>query len=633
MRRLLPALAAVILAAPCLGTSYLYDDYDFLSRARAFRLESLRPDPHLLFYRPLSRELWFGLVAALHLDSPVALHLLNALWLALAVLLLATLADRLLGPRAALIAGFTFAGLGSIPVLVGWGSGIQDLMAVAWILAALLLRVEGRNVLAVIATAGAILSKETAVALVPLLVAMDWVLDRGRVRTSAIAAFTGLVIVWAAVHPGLRLLLGGSSGGYLGLDATGGAASLGRSLLTLLQVPTASIDTSAIGARWPSLILACVLVPLAFLHPSTVEPRDPEPSEPSSRRVVGFAVLLAVLPLVLMLAVVRYWAPYYTVLPALGTSLLAATLLRNQPMPRVAGFLVAFLTLGVLSRVMELPPSVTTEINLERTSGALRRVEDGFKKLYPSLAPGSCVNVSVQVHGIEGVYVHMYRFQALRIWYRDLSLITTKPQERRPGGSHEYLFWIVPDLDVAEVDIATLRARSSGARPTYGQFQKTLRAYAFGLANTGESVRAAQLLLRMPEPDQRVWGLDARMAATFLLADGQTAPAEDLLAHVPPMSRLDALSALSGVLAESPPSLDLDESALHAFGIAPTDVAAGKALMAWFADHGYEAAALRFARRVLRSEPDDAAAAAVLSTLSEKRRTGLVTPGQPDDSL
>src|SRR4029077_14833176 len=113
----LPALAAVILAAPFLGTSFLYDDFDFLSAAHAPRFGSFLPDARSLFYRPLSREVWFGAVSLLHLDRPGVFHALNTLLLALAVIGLTSLAHRLLGRRAALIAGFTLAGLGSIPIL------------------------------------------------------------------------------------------------------------------------------------------------------------------------------------------------------------------------------------------------------------------------------------------------------------------------------------------------------------------------------------------------------------------------------------------------------------------------------------------------------------------------------------
>jgi hypothetical protein len=339
------------------------------------------------------------------------------------------------------------------------------------------------------------------------------------------------------------------------------------------------------------------------------------------------------LPMLLTIFLVRSWAPYYACVSALGASIVWAALLRDQPLSRVAGFLTVFFTLGVLARQALLNPSITTELNLERASRSLRRVEEGFKRLYPSLLPGSVAYVSAQVRGIEGVYAHMYRFQALRVWYRDGSLITAKPQERRPGSRHEYLFWIVPNLDVAEVDLATLRARSSGARPPYAQFQKTLRGYTFGLAASGESMRAAQILLRMPEPNKTVWGWDARLASVFLLANKRPDLARDVLAHVPPIEEPAALEAIAEVLAEAPQELDLDDAALVAFGINPNDPEAARLLMRWFAAHGYDRAAIRFAQRLLRLAPGDVEARSLQSRLTQRRAIDHPTPQSGSDSV
>src|SRR5437899_11011163 len=71
LRILLPAVLAVVLAFPTFSFTYLYDDYDFLGRSQSFRLSQLLPDPHTLFYRPLSREAYFGLLYLLNPDQPL----------------------------------------------------------------------------------------------------------------------------------------------------------------------------------------------------------------------------------------------------------------------------------------------------------------------------------------------------------------------------------------------------------------------------------------------------------------------------------------------------------------------------------------------------------------------------------
>src|SRR5258705_7291038 len=57
---LLAALAAVLLALPGFAFTYAFDDYNFLGSAQHFHIGLLAPDPQSLFYRPISRELYFG---------------------------------------------------------------------------------------------------------------------------------------------------------------------------------------------------------------------------------------------------------------------------------------------------------------------------------------------------------------------------------------------------------------------------------------------------------------------------------------------------------------------------------------------------------------------------------------------
>jgi len=635
---LLPIAAAIALAIPCFSFVYLFDDFDFLGRAQTFRLSDLLPDPHSLFYRPLSREVYFGVLHLGHLDAPIALHLFNSVLLAAGVALLMILASRLLGPRAGVVAGLSFASLGSVPLLVGWASGVQDLMAIDLALVAFLLQLEGRSIFAALAIGGAILSKETAVALVPALALQNSILRRERPSLGDVLPYGVLVPAWVAIHPGLRLLferrfLGGGAG-YLGLDNPDMAGSALRSILTLANLPVAGVSVEWASTRLVALTLGSAAAAFALIALNSRDANSlPVEVDYPAGRVLILAALLVLLPVLLTVSLVRYWAPYYMCLPGIGSSLIGATLLRNQPRRHLLPIMIAFMAFGVVSRGAGLDPSVTTERNLERTSKALRQVEAGFKRLYPSLTPGSTAYVFAQTHGIEGVYAHMYRFQALRVWYQDPSLLTTKPQKWKPGPRNEYLFWIAPNLDIAEIDPMRLRVRSSGARPAYYQYQKTVRAYAFGLAASGQTLRAAQILTRMPEPNAAVWGLDARIAAMLLLADGRVEFARDLLAHVPNMNREDALSALTGVLAESPLSRNLDEVALAAFGIELTDTDALRYLMHWFAARGYDDAAVRFAQRLLRSLPGDPEADALLRQLSEKQQRDRLTPRAEVDSL
>ena len=59
------AIAAVALAAPGYKFPYLFDDYEFLGRAQAFGTNLLVPEHGALFYRPLSRGVYFWLLGLL----------------------------------------------------------------------------------------------------------------------------------------------------------------------------------------------------------------------------------------------------------------------------------------------------------------------------------------------------------------------------------------------------------------------------------------------------------------------------------------------------------------------------------------------------------------------------------------
>ena len=97
----------------------------------------------------------------------------------------------------------------------------------------------------------------------------------------------------------------------------------------------------------------------------------------------------------------------------------------------------------------------------------------------------------------------------------------------------------------------------------------------------------------MAHRDFSIWGLDARIAAALLLAEGRADLAGRLLSRVPGISREDALATVAAVLAESPPGLNLDEAVLIA--------------------------------------PGDAEASATVRTLSQRRQADLLTPRALED--
>ncbi len=177
-----------------LTTGFLNDDYLFLEEARQRALgESLASlGPLSNYFRPVSRQLYFEALAPLAGGSPLVFHLLNyAVFLAALALLGDLLAAFL--PLPGVLAGLLyFATLPFQRVNLMWVSCGQDLLALAFALAALALFRRGREAWAALAYLLAAFSKESALPL-PLALAawVAWV-EPSRARAAAPAANPGV---------------------------------------------------------------------------------------------------------------------------------------------------------------------------------------------------------------------------------------------------------------------------------------------------------------------------------------------------------------------------------------------------------------------------------------------------------
>ena len=148
---ILPCLVAFVLCAPLLGLGYFCDDFSYLTQRRgeSSALFAL-PSPDWPQYRPVSQYLYFRF---LQIDSSGVLgHVANLAILLLSAGLLVSLVSRLRGQAAGVLAGLALVTFGHVPALVGWVSCGQDLFAILFLLAALLLR-DARKDLAAMACA------------------------------------------------------------------------------------------------------------------------------------------------------------------------------------------------------------------------------------------------------------------------------------------------------------------------------------------------------------------------------------------------------------------------------------------------------------------------------------------------
>ena len=190
--RALLVAAALALYARTLGRFFVSDDFLNLERS-SFRTVaeglSLFSTRAVDFYRPLAR-LYFGVMEGFFSDRVLLWNLANVLLHAATSVAAARLAQDLLGDRrsrTATFAGFLFAihYLHVEPVV--WASGVATILVTLGILLALHFFRRARErgsigdrVLSVLAFAMALMSQETAVAFVPLLLLTTWMWPQGK---------------------------------------------------------------------------------------------------------------------------------------------------------------------------------------------------------------------------------------------------------------------------------------------------------------------------------------------------------------------------------------------------------------------------------------------------------------------
>ena len=181
--------AAVWLQHAALHSAFFADDFLFLDQVRGRGLlEVLRsPDPIGNFLRPVSRQIHFWLFARLGHEAPGPFHAVNLALFLIALGLLQRIARRGAGVFAATIAVVLVALHYSADVPLRWASGSQDLLALTLALAAILLHLDGRRIVAAVFYGLALLCKET-VLLAPL---VAWSLESGGASAAIPGAHRG----------------------------------------------------------------------------------------------------------------------------------------------------------------------------------------------------------------------------------------------------------------------------------------------------------------------------------------------------------------------------------------------------------------------------------------------------------
>src|SRR3989442_2098550 len=182
---------------------FVSDDYTILDKVGRATFASLWTGEHPLWgwYRPWSRELHFWALARLFGPREIPFHVASLMLWASVLTAYYTLVRRVQGAWVAVgetAAAATLAGWGGA---LSWAAGAQELWMLLFALLFLHAVAARRTVAALLALAGALLSKETAAVLPAIALLYTLVIDRDRpgVAFRRVAPQLALVALWAVL--------------------------------------------------------------------------------------------------------------------------------------------------------------------------------------------------------------------------------------------------------------------------------------------------------------------------------------------------------------------------------------------------------------------------------------------------
>jgi hypothetical protein len=442
-------IAALIAAYGALQYSFVFalpfvsDDYTILDKVGRTGFAALWTAAHPLWnwYRPWSRELHFWTLVRLFGVHELPFHVASfALWVGVLAAYFA-LVRRFAGAAAAVIAAAGAATLAAWASALSWVAGVQELWMLLFALLYLHACAGRRAAAALLALAGALLSKETAAVLPAIALLYALVLDRERPLAALrrVAPQLVMVALWAALHPFLRARLAVHAAAP---GAGGGPSPVTVALRTVLSVvnldqwPEPEIGWP--GALIPALPGIVLLVagakwmmrrtpppaPGASAPPARSEPGAPAAPRatpggaPSPRAAALFAIGWAALGALPLFAPGVGWLSYYALLAALGAWAAIAVGLARRP--RLALGTVA--VVAALQPVHAATPSYewASDYYQRRAAYFVGRLRQDLLARHPALPAGARLFFTRVPNG-TGIGQPWFD-PAFRVWYRDSTI-------------------------------------------------------------------------------------------------------------------------------------------------------------------------------------------------------------------
>ena len=524
------------------------DDYDFLFWLRFHRpvglFDAMGGGP---YWRPLSRQLYYAVLAPVMFRAPWVVAGAHLVLLALLANALWRIARRAMSaPLAAAVASFPLL---SRPVrtLYVWPSGGEPLLALVGVALALDAALSRRRGLACVAVLATALSYEQGLLVVPLLGIV--LLVRREPLRPWLAPMLACSAAWAV---GTLLAARAHAGVLGGAWFAAGAASRSATILPDAWAQVRDGFASQLGL---GDVRDATFVPLAFAYAAAgavtlaLFARRPARGRVSRELplVAGGAAWFVVSMAVAALGSPG-WYPWRTMLPGLGLGVAVVALLAAADPGLVAA--VVAVRLVALLAARPVPPGVEGPLPRANSRHAfvrvarLQRVVDSARRTllarHPSLPRGAAVRYwalpEMTAWGFDGA-------KAVRVWYGDSTL--TWDWLAYPAAPHDVVLAFDPDsanpaVEIAPASLAAFAAAraemAAGApRPADSLYAEAAAAQpagadAYRCALATEAARAAHALgddERAQSLNDVAWRLGGEtpafldMAATLALAHGR----------------------------------------------------------------------------------------------------------------
>jgi len=452
------------------------DDYVFLHRALL--------DPHhplfdgggaMVYWRPLSRQVYYGLFGPLMLSHPRMVALVHALLLAVAaVLIYRALRPRWSPSAAALAASFPLFAEGT-RTLVLWPAAFQDLGALLFSALALHEAARRRWATALAALLAGLLCKEVAVATALML---PWMPDRERrgraLRARVALATAALLAAWGAAY----LVIRNSAGVEFQRHFEGARLPLPERLRWAFG--HAATDAFNLDPRAPLWAGGIVLVVVALVVVSLVRGRHAQGPR-ISPAWIGWGLAWFALATAALSETFPQWGPFRSVVGLAGLGIALAGAL--QGLGPVGAVLLTTLRLitfslapGPPADIPQAPPAEGAAYDFDSLA-RLQRYAAEVRSLvttrYPTLPHGSTIGRHLRPLMAE----HAFAFdRAVQVWYRDTTLrwVEWKEIEANPDRPLATVLEYAPleERQVALVDgpamreyVTAIRAMGEGRFP------------------------------------------------------------------------------------------------------------------------------------------------------------------------